>query len=77
MIVTRPIKTSELDLLTNNENQLLIITDLGKVEIKRIPPPKGGWSHEKLEAINFNEISPHGWEAYLGDTGTWIGGSEV
>jgi hypothetical protein len=77
MIVTRPINISETNLLINKEAQPLIITDLEKYEIKRIPAPQDGWTHDKLESIDFNNFAPDGWEAFLGDLSTWIGGSEI
>jgi hypothetical protein len=77
MIVTRPIMTTEPDLLLNKENLALIITDLAKSEIKRISPPQSGWTHNLLESIEYNEIAANGWEAFLGDTNCWIGSSEV
>lgn len=77
MIVTRPVTTKEPDLLINNENLELIITDLARSEIKRISPPLNGWTHALLESIVYDEISADGWEAFLGDTNCWIGSSEV
>jgi hypothetical protein len=77
MIVTRKLNSSEPDLLLNNENLELTIHDLDKVLITSISAPEGGWTHDKLEAIDYQTIAPFGWEAYLGNTECWIGGSEV
>ncbi len=76
MIVARPIK-NEPDLLTGNENSPLIITDLCDQIKNTLEAPEDGWTHDKLEAINYDNISPCGWEAYLGNKGNWIGSSEV
>lgn len=77
MIVTRKLNSSESDLLLNKENQVLIVLDLDKEEISRIDAPQGGWTHDKLEAIDYHALAPLGWDAYLGSSDNWIGGSEV
>jgi hypothetical protein len=77
MIISRPTSKSESDLLFKHEHLPLIITDLSKEEIKTISAPEGGWTHDKLEAIDYYQLAPYGWEAFLGNTEHWIGGSEV
>lgn len=77
MIVTRKLNSSESDLLLNKENLDLILLDLDKAEVSRIDAPQGGWTHDKLEAIDCNALAPFGWDAYLGNTDNWVGGSEV
>lgn len=76
MIVARP-KHNEPDLLTGNESNNLIIMNLNEEVVKTISPPDGGWSHDKLESVTYDTISPHGWDAYLGNKSNWIGSSEV
>lgn len=40
-----------------------------------IEPNNGFWTHDALEAIDYNELCPKGWDAYLGEQ--WIGSSEI
>lgn len=75
MIIARSVG-EEPDLLIGFETEPLIICDLAEVELKRIPPPTEGWTHEALESINVADVDAGGWNAYLGD-GNWVGSSEV
>lgn len=74
MIVVRPLHDTEPDLLVGYEHQALVIKDMDEKEIHRMDAPKDGWSHDKLETIDYDSISPE-WDAYLGNQ--WIGSSEV
>lgn len=75
MIVTRPIRPEEPDLLKGSEAAPLHFMSCGHKasEVKIVLPPDTGWTHEALEAVE----PPHtgAWDAYLGDT--WVGSSEV
>ena len=77
MIVSEPISITEPDLLEGLESETLIICDLGGGTVKEIPPPLEGWTHELLRGIDYDEIAPFGWDAFLKDNDNWIGGSEV
>ena len=79
MIITRPVKPTEKDLLIGLEGSLLLITSLDDEVIKKIDAPAGGWSHDALEAIDYDAIDPNGWNAYLTEVSSdnWIGSSEV
>ncbi len=74
MIITRP-QANETDLLAGNEFKKLVVKTLNYSIIKTIEPPVGGWTHLKLEVINYSALSEFGWNAYLDDI--WIGGSEI
>ena len=78
-IVARPTKETEPDLLKGHELEPVIITDLDDVEVKRCHPPKGGWDFDTLEAIDYSNFCPEGWNAYLGAIlgRKWIGCSEI
>lgn len=75
MIVARPCRSHEPDLLIGREFEPLIIQDLAGVECVRYAPPNNGWTHTALECVDYFSVSPDGWEAYLGTQ--WIGSSEV
>ena len=75
MIVARSTSPVEPDLLLGHELTALCIFDLDGVEQISYPPPLGGWSHSVLECMDYDSVSPDGWDAYLGDQ--WIGSSEV
>ena len=77
MIVARIMGAETNDLLAGNEHKDIIIFDLNDEFIDCKEPPEGGWSHDLLEAIEYDEIAPNGWDAYLGVKDNWIGGSEV
>ena len=74
-IVTRPVSENEPDILTGREFQSLIIKDLNDSMVKTIKADASGWTHDKLESIDYFEYSQFGWNAYLADE--WIGSSEV
>lgn len=80
MIVARPEKPSEPDLLAGFEFHMLVFKDLdGHVIQQHTPPPKG-WTHQLLEDIAHalpEQSHRDGWDAYLGDSSNWIGSSEV
>lgn len=75
MIVARPLNTSEPDLLLGCEFKSLKITDLDNSVVALFPAPIGGWTHDKLEAVDCDKYAPFGWEAFLDND--WIGSSEV
>ena len=45
------------------------------VEVVQYHAPKGGWTHDALECVDYFSVSPDGWDAYLGEQ--WIGSSEI
>lgn len=75
MIVTRPINQNEPDLLSGNVSKVFNIFDLDGALVCTIEPPAGGWTHDKLEAIDCYALAPYGWDAYLQND--WIGSSEI
>lgn len=75
MIVARAINQNEKDLLIGFETKQLTIKSLDKKVVVNITPTNGFWSHDALEAVDYDKHSPLGWEAYLG--AQWIGSSEV
>lgn len=75
MIITRPINSSEPDLLKGCTLRSLNIKDLSGKLICTIEAPTDEWTHDLLEAIEYDVIAPYGWDAYLQDD--WIGSSEV
>ncbi|MFZ3461418.1 hypothetical protein [Vibrio harveyi] len=78
MIISRPIKQTEPDLLKGNEHNELIIKNLDGAVIATITlSSKMGWTHDLLEQTNSYAhcLSPDGWDAYLGKQ--WIGSSEI
>lgn len=73
MIVVRPFKAGEPDLLPGNQAQpLRFVTLGGDRELARVPAPAGGWTHAALEACT---CPADAWDAFLGVQ--WIGSSEV
>ena len=78
MIVARPINNEKNDLLVGHEHKMLVVRDLEGKQIHAEPAPRGDWTHDALEAFDYDSIPPYGWDAYLGfDKKNWIGGSEV
>ena len=77
MIVTRRLSDNEQDRLINKEQLDLIVQDLGDALQHKQAAPKNGWTHDALEAIDYDSLAPFGWNAYLGHTDNWIGSSEV
>jgi hypothetical protein len=75
-IVSRPFG-HEPDLLTGSEFAVLIICDLDGKSLLEVNSPAEGWSHDALEAFDYYQVSPDGWDAYLGSNNHWIGSSEV
>jgi hypothetical protein len=75
MIVTRAENETEEDLLIGFEKEQLIIVSIGDKEDVYIEPLNGFWTHDALEAIDYNLHGPDGWDAYLGKQ--WIGSSEI
>ncbi len=75
MIVARSMSPAEPDLLLGHEFTALRILDLDGVEQISYQPPLEGWSHSALECMDYDSVSPDGWDAYLGQQ--WIGSSEV
>lgn len=75
MIVARPNNPKENDLLVGFETKKLTIKCLDEKPDVVIEPENGFWSHDALEAIDYNNHSPFGWDAYVGSQ--WIGSSEV
>ncbi|WP_152966532.1 hypothetical protein [Gulbenkiania mobilis] len=80
MIVTKPVKQHEPDLLTGNERSTLhFLHEDGSAcaqVIFSVEPPPEGWTHELLEQATFDvRLSDVCWSAYL-DT-SWVGSSEI
>ena len=75
MIVSRPVRSGEPDLLIGHEYCPLWIIDLQGELMALYCAPNGGWTHDALECVDYFSVSPDGWEAYLGKQ--WIGSSEV
>ncbi len=62
-------------LLIGHEFHALRIVDLEGEERACYVAPKQGWTHEALEYVDYDSVSPDGWDAYLGEQ--WMGSSEV
>ncbi|AEH16194.1 hypothetical protein Sbal117_4556 (plasmid) [Shewanella baltica OS117] len=77
MIVSRPINNENNDLLVGCEQSCLLIRDLKDNLVLCQKAPDGGWTHDALEAFDYYQYSPYGWDAYLGNKDNWIGSSEV
>ncbi|EGQ8535744.1 hypothetical protein [Vibrio parahaemolyticus] len=75
MIVSRSKHSHEPDLLADHEAMPLRIVDLDGVEVVQLSAPNGGWHHDTLEYVDYDSMSPDGWDAYLGTQ--LIGSSEV
>jgi hypothetical protein len=73
LIVTRPERETEADLLAGRERMDLLVTPLCGGERLSIPAPSDGWTHARLETA-VERVEPP-WDASLG--GQWIGSSEV
>lgn len=73
MIVAKPIHPAEPDLLAGNENQDLRFMSTAGVELAKLAPPHGGWTHEALQAAR--HPIDDAWDAYLG--AQWVGSSEL
>lgn len=74
MIIARSLSESETDLLIGLENEPLTIRDLNGDVKSVIVAPENGWTHATLESVQYNNLSPDGWDAYLAKI--WIGSSE-
>ncbi len=75
MIVSRALHENEPDLLIGFEHKILIVKDCaGKVCNEQAAPKPNGWTHEKLENIDYSKYS-NCWDAYIGNQ--WIGSSEL
>lgn len=77
MIVTRPTGSETNDLLDGHEFKDLMVFNLEGELVARQNPPYDGWCHDSLEALSIDDMSPNGWNAYLGDKDYWVGSSEV
>lgn len=75
MIITRSANETEENLLVGSEKEQLTIVSMDDKEDIVIEPYNGFWTHDSLEAIDYNSHSPFGWDAYLGEQ--WIGSSEI
>lgn len=74
MIVARPQKAGEPDLLVGQERCSLRITTLaGNQELAALQPPQEGWTHDALESVALPKDSA--WNAFLGVR--WVGSSEI
>lgn len=74
MIVARPIKPFEADLLIGHEHcTLCFVTAPGGKILPASNPPQGGWTHDALEAVVPPTVEP--WDAFLGNQ--WVGRSEI
>lgn len=80
MIVTRPVKQDEPDLLIGNEHSTLQFwhedgSACAQV-IFSVEPPAEGWTHELLDQATFDaRLRDVSWSAYLGKS--WVGSSEI
>ncbi|CAB3740225.1 hypothetical protein LMG22037_06372 [Paraburkholderia phenoliruptrix] len=80
MLIARPVRDGETDLLPGNEREPLFLRSLAGQVTLRIDPTTP-WTHESLVAAVESEAakafaSEHfGADAYLG--GLWVGSSEV
>ena len=80
MLIARPVRAGETDLLLGNEREPLFLRDLAGQVTLRIDPPTA-WTHESLTAAVESEVAKEfaaehfGADAYLG--GLWVGSSEV
>ncbi|MCW8336559.1 hypothetical protein [Vibrio paucivorans] len=75
MTVARSLSPAEPDLITGHTLALLRIVSLEGEEVVQYNAPKGGWTSDVLECVDYFSVSPDGWDAYLGEQ--WIGSSEV
>lgn len=76
MIVAKPLKAGEQDLLQGNEQEELVITNGADEILLQLPAPEGGWTHALLDkAVEDQRLVGKAWDAYL--FGIWIGSSEV
>ncbi|EPN0316301.1 hypothetical protein ACTTZI_004203 [Vibrio vulnificus] len=78
MIVTRPIRDNEPDLLLGHELNNVLVFDLHENNLEEIKCPDKGWTHDKLEVLSqkLNVKYKSGWDAFF-SCGRWIGCSEV
>lgn len=71
--------TGKSDVLLGVANETLSITDLAGVEIIRIHPVSGPWTHEKLrqisESLEILDVLKNGANAYLGNA--LVGSTEI
>ncbi|MFM2588167.1 hypothetical protein [Vibrio sp. TBV020] len=75
MIVSKPVRSNEPDLLIGHEHQPLRIVNLQGELVAQYCASVSGWTHDALECVDYFSVSPDGWDAYLSDQ--WIGSSEV
>jgi hypothetical protein len=75
MLVSRPIKTDEPDLLVGHEGKDLRYVACNGREIATVAAPKAGWTHDALERVTAPATAAEPWDAYLG--AQWVGSSEV
>ncbi|WP_299143618.1 hypothetical protein [uncultured Vibrio sp.] len=75
MIVARSLSPAEPDLIEGQALAPLRIVSLEGEDVVQYLAPKGGWTHDALECVDYFSVSPDGWDAYLGEQ--WIGSSEV
>lgn len=75
MIITRPLRPGEPDLLIGQEREPVrfVSDDTPRREIASVPAPAHGWTHDALEAVRPPQVAY--WDAYLGIR--WVGSSEV
>jgi len=78
MIVCRPLYDNAPDPIEGRTNDALRIVDRfdESAEIKTVPAPKGGWTHESVESESYSQVAGVGrpWSAFLGNE--WIGCSD-
>lgn len=75
MIITRTTNETENNLLIGFEKEQLRIVCMDDKEDILIAPLNGFWTHDALAEIDYDDHSPFGWDAYLGEQ--WIGSSEI
>ncbi|MEZ9360274.1 hypothetical protein AB4175_10365 [Vibrio cyclitrophicus] len=75
MIVARSLSPAEPDLMEGHALALLRVVSLEGEEVVQYKAPKGGWTHDALECVDYFSVSLDGWDAYLGEQ--WIGSSEI
>ncbi|MFA0079364.1 hypothetical protein AB4427_14655 [Vibrio artabrorum] len=74
-VVARSLSLTEPDTAEVRTLAPLRILSLEGVEVAHYHAPKGGWTHDSLECVDYFSVSPDGWDAYLGDQ--WLGSSRV
>lgn len=67
-------QADEPDILCDRQHLVLHIRSLDGAPMLDIPAPAGGWTHERLTAVEFDVDMSAGANAYLGTS--WVGSTE-